>query len=188
MILSLMNYLDWIILAVLSAGFVVGFIKGIIKQAFSLGGLVLGIVFGTLLYRPFAGLLHNLLNISDKPARITAFIIILLVIPMVCGIVGKILSKMVHAANLGFIDRITGALFGLFKSLLMMGLVILLMDMIGVSDRIIRKEEKKQSHLYVPVRNISSFCLRWTWNKVQSVAWDMVPEYKEQDTTEQKIV
>ena len=171
-----MTVLDIIILVVLACGFITGFIKGVIQQAFSLGGLILGIVLGTLLYKPFAGLLLGFLNMSEKTAGIVAFIIILLIVPIVCGALGKLLSKVVHAACLGFVDRLLGAVFGLFKYMLVMGLVIMILDMTGISDKIINREDKKQSRYYEPVRGFTGFCLQWTWNKVQENAEDLVPE------------
>ena len=186
-----MTALDYIILAVLACGFIVGFIKGVIQQAFSLGGVILGIVLGTLFYKPFAGLLSGFLNMSEKTAGIVAFIIILLLVPIACGLLGKLLSKLVHAASLGFIDRLLGAVFGLFKFMLFMGLVIMILDMTGVSDKIIKSEEKKQSKYYEPVRNFTGFCLQWTWNKVQEKVPELVPEFpeseKQDDTERQKV-
>ena len=178
--------LDWIIIAVMLVGLISGIIKGVIQQIFSLGGLILGIILGTLLYEPFAGLLLSIFRMSDQTARVVAFVIILLVVPMVCGLLGKALSKLVHAANLGFIDRALGAVFGFFKVVLIMGLVIMVLDMTGVSDKIVKKEEKKQSQLYVPVSEFSGFCLQWTWNKVKENAEDLIPDYKKEDKDKDK--
>ncbi|MBQ9386078.1 MAG: CvpA family protein [Bacteroidaceae bacterium] len=178
--------LDWIIMIVMLAGLIGGIVKGVIQQIFSLGGLILGIIVGTLLYEPFATLLLSIFRMSDQTARIVAFVIILLVVPMVCGLIGKGLSKLVHAANLGFIDRLLGGIFGLFKAVLVMGLVIMVLDMMGISDKIVRYEEKKQSQLYVPVSEFSGFCLQWTWNKVKENAEDLIPEYKKEDTNKDK--
>lgn len=186
-----MTALDYIILAVVACGFIIGFIKGVIQQAFSLGGVILGIVLGTLLYKPFAGFLLGFLNMSEKTAGIVAFIIILLLVPIICGLSGRLLSRLIHAARLGFIDRLLGAVFGLFKFILVMGLVIMILDMTGISDKIINGEEKKQSRYYEPVRNFTGFCLKWTWNKVQETVPELVPEFKEserQDDTERKKV
>ena len=187
-----MVLLDWIIVAILGAGLVMGIAKGVIQQIFSLGGLVLGIVLGTLLYIPFAGLLLDIFRMSEQTARIVAFVIILLVVPMVCGLLGKALSKLIHEANLGFIDRVLGGLFGLFKVVLILGLVIMVMDMTGFSDKIVKSEEKKQSRLYVPVSNFSGFCLQWTWNKVKENAEYLIPDYKkdnsDKDTKDQQKV
>ena len=139
-----------------------------------------------LLCEPFAGLLLSIFMMSDQTARIVAFVRILLLFPMVCGFFGKALSKLIHAANLGFIDRALGAVFGFFKVVLIMGLVIMVLDMTGVSDKIVKKEEKKQSQLYVPVSEFSGFCLQWTWNKVKENAEDLIPDYKKEDKDKDK--
>ena len=178
--------LDWIIIIVMLSGLIGGIVKGVIQQIFSLGGLILGIIFGTLLYEPFAALLLSIFRMSDQTARIVAFVIILLLVPMVCGLLGKALSKLVHAANLGFVDRALGAVLGVFKAVLILGLVIMVLDMTGVSDKIVKKEEKKQSQLYVPVSEFSGFCLQWTWNKVVENAQDLIPDYKKEDKDKDK--
>ena len=178
--------LDLIIVIIMLVGLIGGIIKGAIQQIFSLGGLVLGIILGPLLYEPFAGLLLSIFRMSDQTARIVAFVIILLVVPMVCGLFGKALSKLIHAANLGCLDRLLGALFGLFKVVLIMGLVIMVLDMTGISDKIVKKEAKRQSQLYVPVSDFSGFCLQWTWNKVKENAEDLIPDYKKEDKDKDK--
>jgi membrane protein required for colicin V production len=186
-----MNTLDWVILGVLGVGFIVGFIRGVIRQAFSLGGLILGIILGTLLYRPFAGLLQNVFSMQDQTAKIIAFIVILLVVPIVCGLLGKLLSKLVHAANLGLIDCLAGALFGILKYMIVMGLVIKLLDFSGVMDNVIRSSEREESKLYGPVCGFTGFCLQWTWNKVQGTADDLIPDLPQSDDntkTEKKKV
>jgi len=178
--------LDCIIVIIMLVGLIGGIIKGAIQQIFSLGGLVLGIILGTLLYEPFAGLLLSIFRMSDQTARIVAFVIILLVVPMVCGLFGKALSKLIHAANLGCLDRLLGAAVGLFKVVLIMGLVIMVLDMTGISDKIVKKEAKRQSQLYVPVSDFSGYCLQWTWNKVKENAEDLIPDYKKEDKDKDK--
>ena len=174
-----MTVLDCIILCLLITGMVIGFIKGVTQQAFSVGGLILGIVLGTLLYKPFADFLKDIMKMSDRAACILAFFIILMVVPLICGLLGKLLSKLIHAANFGFLDRLLGAVFGILKYLLIMGLVIKLLDMTGFSDKIINKSERKQSMMYQYVSDFTGFCLQWTWSKVQESAEELVPELKE---------
>ena len=173
-----MTILDCIILCLLITGMVVGFIKGVTQQAFSVGGLILGIVLGTLLYKPFADFLQNIMKMPDRGASILAFFIILMVVPLICGLVGKLLSKLIHAASLGFIDRFLGAIFGLFKYVLIMGLLIMLMDMTGFSDKFINRSERKRSRMYEYVSDFTGFCMQWTWDKVQDSAEELVPDLK----------
>ena len=170
--------MDCIILCLLITGMVMGFIKGFTKQAFAVVGLILGIILGTLFYKPFADFLRETMNMPDRPASIMAFFIILLVVPLICGVLGNLLSKLIHIASLGFIDRLLGAAFGLLKYLLIMGLIIMLLDMTGYSDKIINRTERRQSKMYVYVRNVTSFCLQWTWDKIQDSAEELVPELK----------
>ena len=174
-----MTVLDCIILCILITGMVIGFIKGLTKQAFTVLGLILGIVLGTLFYKPFADFLRETMNMPDRPASIMAFFIILLVVPLICGVLGNLLSKLIHVASLGFLDRILGAAFGVLKYLIIMGLLIMLMDMTGFSDKYINRSERKQSMMYGYVRNVTSFCLHWTWDKVQDSAEELVPELKD---------
>lgn len=173
-----MTVLDCIILCLLITGMVMGFIKGLTKQAFAVLGIILGIILGTLFYKPFADFLRETMNMPDRPASIMAFFIILLVVPLICGVLGNLLSKLIHVASLGFIDRILGAAFGLLKYLLIMGLVIMLLDMTGLSEKYINRSERRQSKMYVYVRNVTSFCLQWTWDKIQDSAEELVPELK----------
>ena len=182
----LMNTLDWVIAGVLGVGFIVGFIRGVIRQAFSLGGLILGLILGTLLYRPFADLLQNVFSMQDQTARIVAFIIILIVVPIVCGLLGKLLAKLVHAANLGLIDCLAGGLFGVLKYLLVMGLVIKLLSFAGVMDSVIRQSERDQSKLYGPVCGVTGFCLQWTWSKVMGTADDLIPDIPQMEKQDKK--
>lgn len=158
---------------------VIGFIKGLTKQAFTVLGLILGIVLGTLFYKPFADFLRETMNMPDRPASIMAFFIILLVVPLICGVLGNLLSKLIHVASLGFLDRILGAAFGVLKYLIVMGLLIMLMDMTGFSDKFINRSERKQSKMYGYVRDVTGFCFRWTWDKVQDSAEELVPELKD---------
>ncbi|MCQ2111465.1 MAG: CvpA family protein [Bacteroidaceae bacterium] len=171
--ISNLNWVDMLIVAVLAAGFIAGMVKGVIKQAFSLGGLAAGLVVGMLLYEPAADLLLQKIRMSETAASITAFIIILLMVPLVFTFVGEMLSRLIRAIQLGFADRLLGGLFGMVKYLLVMGLVLQLLDYTGLSDKFLRNEsDKTQSRFYQPVRSMTDACLRWTWNSVM----EKVPE------------
>ena len=161
-----LNTLDYIILVLLLIGLITGFAQGVIKQAFGLGGLLGGLVCGALLYKPAAVFLQDVVDMDDNVAQVVAFIVILILVPVVFSIVGNLLSKLVHIISLGFVDRLLGGLFGVVKFFIVIGLCIQLLEMTGVADKLIRNSEKKESLLYEQARVISDNCLRWTWNKV----------------------
>lgn len=169
-----LNTLDYIILIMLLIGLLTGYAQGVIRQAFGLGGLLGGLVCGALLYKPAALFLQDVVDMSDEVAQVVAFIVILLIVPIVFSIVGNLLSKFVRIISLGFVDRLLGGIFGVLKFFIVIGLCIQLMEMTGVADKVIRNSEKKESRLYEQVRVITDSCLKWTWNK-------MMPYVEEKD-------
>lgn len=165
--ISNLNWVDLLIVAVLAAGFISGMVKGVIKQAFSLGGLAAGLVVGMLLYEPAADLLLQKVKMSETAACITAFIVILLMVPLLFTFAGELLSKLIKVIKLGFVDRLLGGVFGLVKYLLIMGLVLQLLDYTGLTGMILKEEsDKTQSRFYQPVRELTDACLKWTWDSV----------------------
>lgn len=158
--------IDIVILLVMAVGIIVGLWKGVIKQAFSLGGLIAGLIMGKLFSKSVASLLLDSFNMPEKTASVIAFIIILIVVPIAFMLAGELLSKLVKVAQLGFVDRLLGALFGMLKYVIFLGLAIQLMEYTGLADKFIRSETKRQSVMYEPVRKITDKCLRWTWEHV----------------------
>jgi len=167
---SNLNWVDLIIIAVLACGFIQGFVKGVVRQAFSLGGLIVGLLLGSVFYKPVALFMQNHVNMSDTAAKITAFCLILLLVPLLLNLVGDLLAKLIKAVKLGFADRFLGGAFGLLKFLLILGLVIKVLDFAHITDFILQdNSDKTQSRFYEPVRKTTDKCLRWTWNSVSEV-------------------
>jgi len=162
-----MGTIDWIIVAVLALGFIAGLVRGLIRQAFSLGGLIIGVVCGAFLYKPVAGFLLNGLNMTEKVAEVLSFILILIVVPVLCGLLGRAVSRLVHVADLGFVDRLLGGVFGTLKWFILLGLMFQLMDMTGLTEKVMKNREDQEKGFYPAVRDGSDFCLRWVWNKVR---------------------
>lgn len=168
MFASNINWVDLIIIAVLVVGLTEGFVKGIVKQLFGIAGLFLGLIMGKLFCAPVAEFLQNCINMSDRTAVVVAFILILLVVPLACTIVGHLLSGLVKAVQLGFIDRVLGGVLGFLKYLIILGLVFQLFELTGLDAKINDVPEgKNSSRFYEPVRKATDTCLRWTWKKIQ---------------------
>lgn len=162
-----METIDWIIVVVLALGFITGIVRGLIRQAFSLGGIIAGVICGAFLYKPLAGFLLNGLNMTEKVAQVLSFIVILLLVPILFGLIGRMVSRLVHVADLGFIDRLLGGLFGTLKWFVLLGLMFQLMDMTGLTEKVMKNREDQEKGFYPIVRDGSDFCMQWVWNKVR---------------------
>lgn len=177
---SCLTALDYVIIVVLLAGLVSGFIKGVVRQAFSLGGLLAGLIVGALFSKPVAATLLRYFAMSEKSASVVAFVLILIVVPLICTVLGGLLSKLIKVVKLGFADRLLGAVFGLLKYLVFMGLFIQLLEISGISDNIIRNGNgEHRSLLYEPVRKTTDTCLHWAWDKVKEHAGQVSSDEKE---------
>lgn len=176
--------IDVIILIVLAVGLIEGLRKGMIRQAFGLGGLVSGLILGALFSKPATVFLLDSIKMSEKAAGIVAFIIILMVVPAVFVAVGNILFRLVKAVQLGFADRLLGGVFGLLKYLIFTGLVIQLLEMSGLAEKFINRNEEHPSLLYEPVRKTTDFCLHWTWDHIEEQTGLDLPELYGKDKDE----
>jgi membrane protein required for colicin V production len=122
--LSRMNPLDWFLTALLAYSVIRAVMRGFVREAFALGGLVVGLVLACWNFRELGQHLRGLVN--EQPlADLLGFFAILIVVTLVATLLGKILSRTASAVGLGFFDRAGGAVFGLARGALL-GLAVLL--------------------------------------------------------------
>lgn len=117
-----MNWLDIVIIVVLIIGAVTGLRTGIIKVVVSLVGIIAGVLLAGRLYVPLAGSLSFVPH--DGAAKILAFAIIFIVVMIIALIVGNVLTKIVSAIMLGWINRLLGGVFGFISAGLFFGAIL----------------------------------------------------------------
>jgi membrane protein required for colicin V production len=117
-----MNWLDIVLIIFLIISAIGGFASGLIKSLLSLIGLIVGVVVAGRFYIALAD--HLTFISSQDTARIVAFIIIFLVIIIVATILGIILTKLVSAILLGWLNRLLGAVFGVFTGAIFIGALL----------------------------------------------------------------
>ena len=146
-----MQIIDIIICALLVVGLILGLLNGLVKQIASFAGLVCGLLLGRMLYLPVGEWLVTTLSFSAGAARITAFILILVVVPLLFSLLGWLVTKMLQAVKLGWINRILGALVGALKFALLAGVIITGIEFCDKHNAFIAKEKKEASVLYYPL-------------------------------------
>ena len=105
-----MNWLDIVILVLLVISAIGGFATGLIKTVFSLVGLIVGVVLAGHFYVGFSNYLTFIPG--DNGPRVAAFIIIFLIVMIVAALLGILLTKIVSAIMLGWVNRLGGAVLG----------------------------------------------------------------------------
>jgi len=119
-----MTLVDWIIVGVLAAAVITGIAQGFLRSAFSLGGLVLGLVLAAWNYEKVAAIVKKAIT-NNEVANAIGFLLIAIVVMAVAAITGNILSKLFHKLGLGCLDRMAGAVFGFFQGAVFVTVCIL---------------------------------------------------------------
>jgi membrane protein required for colicin V production len=150
-----MNYIDAIIIVILILAMVRGFINGLVKEVASLAALILGI-WGAIKFSNFtAARLYDYFDMTGKYVGIISFIVTFLVIVIIIHFIGLLVDKLMEAVALGFLNRLLGILFGLFKSVLIMSVVFVVLNAIDSHRHFLPREKIEQSMLYNPISDIA---------------------------------
>jgi membrane protein required for colicin V production len=150
-----MNYIDAIIIIVLVLGMIGGFINGLVKEVASLAALILGI-WGAIRFSSFtAGRLYDYFDMSGKYVGIISFLVTFGIIVIIIHFIGLLVDKLMKAVALGFINRLLGIAFGLFKSVLIMSVIFVVLNAIDARKPFLPKERIEQSMLYSTISDIA---------------------------------
>lgn len=112
-----MNWLDWVIAAILLVSAALGARRGLARQIIGLAAWVLAFVFAMWFYgtasvfvRPYMG--------PDHIANLVGFLLVVLGVILCGNVFGWIVSRFLKSIGLSFFDRLLGAIFGLLRGAL----------------------------------------------------------------------
>ena len=150
-----MNILDIALLVCLIPALIQGLRKGFIAQVVAIISLVLG---GWLAYHfssVATGWLEQWLDISGPALGILSFILIFVVVITVLFLLGKVLEASVKIILLGWLNKLLGLVFALFKYALVIGLLIILFDSINGKFDFVSESYLDSSFMYSGLRSVS---------------------------------
>jgi len=119
-----MEWVDWIILAVLVGAVLGGMAQGLFRTVCSLLGLILGVALACWNYARVAVAFKPIVRI-DAVADAIGFLLIAVVVMFLANVVGITLSKMFKWMGLGCIDILGGAIAGFLQGALLVTICIL---------------------------------------------------------------
>ncbi|HEX2921663.1 MAG TPA: CvpA family protein [Bacteroidales bacterium] len=150
-----MNWIDAVIVIILILSLVTGFINGFVKEVASLVALILGI-WGAIKFSSFtAAKLYDYFDMTGKYVGIIAFIITFAVIVVVIHFVGIVADKLVTSISLGFVNRLFGMAFSLLKTILIMSVLFVVLNVIDSKRRFLPQDKIQESALYTSISDIA---------------------------------
>ena len=148
-----MNYLDVVfIVPLIWAGFR-GFKKGLIIEVSALIAFGLG-RWGGIHFSDFvAELLAD--SIESKYVPLVSFAITFILIVAAIFVLGKMLEKAVNLVQLKLVNKVTGAVFGVAKIVLVISVLLVIVNSFDEKANIVPKDLKENSLLYQPLSDVS---------------------------------
>ena len=106
-----MNWLDIVILVLIVIPVIIGLKKGVVKAAFTVAGMVIGVM----LAGRFSDSLGGAMSFIPDPgwAKIIAFAIIIIVVMIIAVVAARLVTKLLKATMLNWINQLGGAVLGL---------------------------------------------------------------------------
>lgn len=164
-----MATIDIIILIFIGIGFLQGLMQGLLKQVASITGFIVGLLLARALFGLVGEQLAPTLGTSVTVARVIAFILIWVIVPVGFSVIASALSKVLNVVRLGWLNRWLGSGIGAVKFLLLVGLCIHLFEYINVNGDLIPEKTKRESVLYEPIKNLTGIFFPATKGVVKQI-------------------
>lgn len=150
-----MNYIDIILALLLLFAAINGFRNGFVKELASLAALVLGVWGGIEFSYITTDFLANRLGIETNYLNLISFLVTFVVIVILVHLVANSLSKLIEVAMLGWVNKLTGLVFGFLKTAFILSILLLIFNKIDDDVHILSQKTKSESRLYEPVRTFA---------------------------------
>ena len=108
------NWLDWTFAAVVLVSVAAAIMKGFVRELISMSSVVIGLVVAVAAY-PRAALWFEDLTKSHEIAQGLGFLVLFLGTLLLGGLISLLARKLFKAAGIQWFDRFLGAVFGLFR-------------------------------------------------------------------------
>ena len=150
-----MNILDIIILICLIPSLIQGLRKGFISQAISIISLIAGIWASARFADIVGAWLAQYITASEQVLKLVSFAIVMIVVFIILGLIGKLLDGIIKLVMLGWINRLLGAAFALAKAILILGLLMLVFNSLNANFNFVDTQVIEESVLYPILKGIS---------------------------------
>ena len=148
-----MGVLDILLLLCLVPAAWEGIAKGFAIQLIMLASVILGVIAAKAFSDPVTQWM--VLQFGGNPAvmKIASYAVIFLVAMLILRIFGEVVTRLIKAITLGWVNRLLGLIFGVVKAGLILGLLIVLFDKLNGTLHLVQTSALDASPVYVYLRD-----------------------------------
>ena len=150
-----MNILDIILLICFVPALIQGIRKGFIAQAISIISIVAGIWASARFADVVSAWVAQYITASEQVMKVVAFALILIIVFIVLGLVGRLLEGLFNLVLLGWVNKLLGVVFALLKTALIVGLLIIVFTSINDNFHFVQESVLNESVLYPHLKKIA---------------------------------
>lgn len=147
-----MNGFDILFILVLIAGAWKGWSNGLLKEVLGLVGVFVGLYVAHLLYEQVGYQLAPHIGTSPSVASILAFALIWMGVPILLGLLGTLLTKVLEWAGIDSVNSLGGALVSLIKYAIILGAFCNVLSI----THLVTEESQQRSTLFIPLKKTTS--------------------------------
>jgi membrane protein required for colicin V production len=149
-----MNSLDLFFVIILLYFFIRGLFRGFILELTTVIGLICGYIFAISYLSIAAAFFAKYLpSLPISVLNIMSFVAIFVATNLFLRFIASIITKTLSFAMLGWMNKLLGGIFGLFKGVLIISILILIINYIPLAGRILASSGIQESLLF-PVFNM----------------------------------
>ena len=154
-----MQTLDIILLALFIPAVIHGAVKGLISQVVALVSVFVGAILAGRFAPDLTQIAMLQFGSEEKVTYIICFVVIFLACTLVMALVGHLITKLFKAAALGWLNRLLGAVFAIFTTALVLGLLISAFEGLNESWNLVDPEKLEGYQVYPRLKEFSSAIL-----------------------------
>ncbi|HPV88165.1 MAG TPA: CvpA family protein [Bacteroidales bacterium] len=153
------NYVDIILLIIWIVAIIEGLTKGLIKQVFGILALILA-CYCSYHFTGFAmDRIVEWFGWNGQGLRIVAFVLTFVIVLIIVLILGHLLDKLMKIVLLGWLNRLTGAIFGWIKWNILVVIIMYVLNLIHAWVPFLPRGIFAASRLYKVIETFSSILL-----------------------------
>ena len=126
-----------------------GFKKGLIIEVATFIALLLGIYASLYFSDITAEFLKETFELKTKYLNLISFVITFLLVVIGINLIGKLISKVVDMAALGFLNKSAGGLFGVLKAIVFLSFILFFIEKVD-KKHFVLSEDLKEGSLFYP--------------------------------------
>ena len=143
-----MSWLDIVILLPLLIGLVRGLMKGLVTEIIAIAAVVLGFIGAKIWGHEFSAWILQQFTWPQPVCDAVAYALLFIAITLALNLVGRLISKLLKAIHLGWVNRLLGGAFGAAKWAVIVLAVVFCVNKLDTQFHFLQPELKNSSLLY----------------------------------------